>query len=303
MKTPAPAPRRDLYARVTDKIVADLERGVRTWARPWNAAHAAGPITRPLRFNGMSYRGINVLLLWVEAEARNYSAPIWMTYKQAEALGGQVRKGEHGAQVVYADRVTKTETDEDGQEAERRFSFLKGYTVFNVEQIDGLPAHYTARAQAPAPALPRLEAAEAFFAATGAVVQYGGNRAFYAPGVDRIQLPPRDSFRDAESLAAVLAHELVHWTAHPSRLARDLSGRFGTEAYAAEELVAELGAAFLCADLGVTLEPRPDHAGYLAHWLEVLKTDNRAIFTAAAKAQAAVDYLHGLQPRVVDDQG
>ena len=296
-QTPTAAPRGDVYARVTAKIVADLERGIRTWSRPWNAAHAAGHICRPLRASGTPYRGINVLLLWCEAEERGYTAPIWMTYKQAQALGAQVRKGETGALVVYADRFTKTETNEKGEEAAREIAFMKGYTVFNVEQIDGLPAHYTARSAPPVAALPRLAAAEAFFAATGADIRHGGNRAFYAPSLDRVQMPPRDSFRDAESYAATLAHELTHWTSHPSRLARVLGQRFGDYAYAAEELIAEMGAAFLCADLGITPEPRDDHAGYLSHWLAVLKADARAIFTAASQAQQAADFLHGLQPQ------
>ena len=299
-QTPSTAPRVDVYARVTAKIVADLEQGIRTWSRPWNAAHAAGHICRPLRANGTPYRGINVLLLWCEAEERGYTAPIWMTYKQAQALGAQVRKGETGSLVVYADRITKTETNEKGEEAAREIAFMKGYTVFNAQQIDGLPAHFHARAAPPVTALPRLEAAEAFFSATGADIRHGGNRAFYAPGPDRVQMPPRDSFRDAESYAATLAHELTHWTSHPSRLARQLGKRFGDEAYAAEELIAEMGAAFLCADLGITPEPREDHAGYLAHWLKVLKADSRAIFTAASQAQQAADYLHSLQPQPQD---
>ena len=298
-KTPATSktePRGDVYERVTAKIVADLEAGIRTWSRPWNAGHAAGHICRPLRANGTPYRGINVLMLWAEAEEKNYSAPIWMTYRQAQELGAQVRRGERGALVVYADRFTKTETGDDGQESEREIPFLKGYTVFNVEQIDGLAAHYTARVTPPTTALPRLDAAEAFFAATGAEIRHGGNRAFYSPTHDRVQMPPRDSFNDAESYAATLAHELTHWTAHPCRLARSLGKRFGDDAYAAEELIAELGAAFLCADLGITPAPREDHAGYLSHWLKVLKADSRAIFTAASQAQRAADYLHGLQP-------
>ncbi len=297
---PSTQPRADVYARVTAKIVEDLAQDVRPWARPWNAGHAghaAGPVSRPLRANGTPYRGINVLLLWVEAQDKNYTAPIWMTYKQAQALGAQVRKGETGTLVVYADRLTKTETNDKGEETERQIAFMKGYTVFNVEQIDGLPGHYTAPAAVPTSPLPRLEAAEAFFAATGADIRHGGNRAFYAPGVDRVQMPPRDSFRDAESYAATLAHELTHWTGHESRLNRDLRSRFGDHAYAAEELIAEMGAAFLCADLGLAALPRPDHAAYLGSWLSVLQADSRAIFTAATSAQRAADYLHSLQPQ------
>lgn len=284
-------PRTDVYSRVTARIISDLEQGARPWMKPWNAEHAAGRITRPLRTNGQPYRGVNVLLLWGEAEAKGYNAPIWITYKQAATLGAQVRRGEHGSLVVYADRFTKTETDAQGQESERTIRFMKGYTVFNVEQVEGLPDHFYAKAETPHQ-VDRIPQAEAFFAATGATIQHGGNRAFYAPSRDLVQMPPRDSFKDAESYAATLAHELTHWTAHPSRLARELSKRFGDQAYAAEELIAEMGSAFLCADLGITPEVREDHASYLAHWLQVLKEDSRAIFTAASQAQRAADYLH-----------
>lgn len=291
------APRQDVYSRVTAKIIASLEAGVRPWQKPWNAAHAAGHITRPLRANGQPYRGINVLLLWGEALEKGYNAPIWMTYKQALTLGAQVRKGEHGSLVVYADKFTKTETDAQGQASEREIPFMKGYTVFNVEQVEGLPAHFTAKAAAPHP-VDRIPAVEAFIAATGATIQHGGNRAFYAPSRDLVQMPPRESFRDAESYAATLVHELTHWTAQPSRLARELGKRFGDQAYAAEELIAEMGSAFLCADLGISPEVREDHASYLAHWLDVLKKDSHAIFTAASQAQRAADYLHSFsQPQ------
>lgn len=286
------APRQDVYSRVTAKIIASLEAGVRPWQKPWNAAHAAGNIIRPLRANGQPYRGINVLLLWGEALEKGYTAPIWMTYKQALTLGAQVRKGEHGSLVVYADKFTKTETDDQGHESERAIPFMKGYTVFNVEQVEGLPAHFYATAEPPHP-VDRIPAVEAFVAATGATIQHGGNRAFYAPSRDLIQMPPRESFRDAQSYAATLVHELTHWTAHPSRLARELGKRFGDHAYAAEELIAEMGSAFLCADLGISPEVRDDHASYLAHWLAVLQKDSHAIFTAASQAQRAADFLHG----------
>jgi antirestriction protein ArdC len=286
----------DVYSRVTSKIIADLEQGVRPWHKPWSASNASGNIIRPLRANGQPYRGVNVLLLWGEADARGYRSPIWITYRQAATLGAQVRKGEHGSLVVYADKITKTETDSEGRETERAISFMKGYTVFNVQQVDGLPAHYYTKAAAPSP-VERIPQAEAFFAATGAKVRHGGNRAFYAPHADFIQLPPRQSFRDAESYAATLGHEIIHHTAHPSRLARELGKRFGDDAYAAEELIAEMGSAFLCADLGITPETRDDHASYLDHWLKVLKADSRAIFTAASQAQRAADYLHDIVNR------
>jgi antirestriction protein ArdC len=219
-----------------------------------------------------------------------------MTYKQALELKAQVRKGEHGALVVYADRVTKTETGENGEAVEREFAFMKGYTVFNVEQIDGLPAHYYAHPVNPLPACDRMSLAEEFITGTGAAVHHGGNQAYYAPARDSIQLPPFEAFKDRESYYGTALHELTHWTRHPSRLDRDFGRqRFGDPGYAREELVAELRAAFLCADLGITPEPRDDHAAYLGHWLEVLKADKRAIFRAAAHAQRAADFLHGLQ--------
>jgi antirestriction protein ArdC len=290
------APRADVYARITAKIVADLEQGVRSWLRPWNAEHAAGRITRPLRANGLPYKGINVLMLWGDAVVKGFACPIWMTYRQALEQNGQVRKGEHGSLVVYADRFTRTATDEKGEEIEREIPFMKGYTVFNCEQIDGLPPHFYANAAPLGSMLERIETAERFLAATGAAIVHGGNRACYIETHDRIHVPCIDVFRDRESYYATLLHELGHWTKHPARLNREFGRkRWGDAGYAAEELVAELGAAFLCADLGVTPEPREDHAAYLATWLEVLKSDTRAIFTAAAHAQRAVDFLHGLQ--------
>jgi antirestriction protein ArdC len=290
--------RGDVYTRVTNKIVADLEKGVRPWLKPWNADHAAERITRPLRGNGQPYKGINVLMLWAEAELQGYACPIWMTYKQAQELKGQVRKGEKGALVVYADKITRTELDLEGAESAHEIHFMKGYTVFNCEQIDGLPAHFYAKAEPPASKVERIEKAEAFAGSTRASVRTGGNRAFYCTSSDHVQMPPLECFRDAESFYATLLHELTHWTRHETRLNRDFGRkRWGDEGYAAEELVAELGSAFLCADLGITPEPREDHAAYLASWLEVLKQDKRAIFTAAAHAQRAADFLNELQPK------
>ena len=207
-----------------------------------------------------------------------------------------------GELVVYANRITRTETDDKGEETEREIPFLKGYTVFNAEQCEGLPAHYYAKAEPPAlPPLQRIEAADRFFAATGAEIRHGGTRAYYAEGPDYVQMPPFETFRDAESYAATLAHELTHWTKHDKRLARDMGRvRWGDEGYAKEELVAELGSAFLCADLDITPEVREDHAAYIAHWLKALKDDKRLIFTAAAHAQRAADYLHVLQPKQIE---
>jgi antirestriction protein ArdC len=289
--------RTDVYARVTDRILADLETGVRPWLKPWESGNAQERIAIPRRHNGTPYRGINILLLWGAAMANGCCSPLWMTYRQAGELEGHVRKGEQGSLVVFADRFAKSETNDQGEEVEREIAFMRGYTVFNVEQIEGLPAQYHAKAEPLGEPPKTIESADRFFAATGATFRHGGDSAYYAPGPDYIQLPPPAAFKDAEAYAAVKAHETVHWSGHPSRLARVLGKRFGDHAYAAEELIAELGAAFLCADLGVTPEPRSDHASYLSHWIQVLKADKRVIFTAAAQAQRAVDFLHSLQPK------
>lgn len=291
------SPKQDIYTRVTTRILAELEQGVRPWMKPWSVEHAAGRITRPLRHNGIPYRGVNVLLLWGEAMAKGYAAPLWMTYKQSQELGAQVRKGEHGSLVVFADRFTKTETNDQGEAVEHAIPFMKGYTVFNVEQIDGLPAHFYAQPVNPLPLCERIEHADRFITATAATIQHGGNQAYYSPSRDMIQLPPFEAFKDKESYYSTALHELTHWTRHEKRLARDFGRqRFGDEGYAREELVAELGSAFLCADLGITPDIREDHAAYLGHWLKIIKDDKRAIFSAAAHAQRAADFLQQLQP-------
>jgi len=291
--------RPDVSSKITDKIIADLEQGVRPWSRPWSAEHAAGRITRPLRHNCVPYKGINVVMLWSASVVKGYACPLWLTFKQALELGGHVKKGETGELVVYADRITRTETDDKGEAIEREIPFLKGYTVFNAEQCEDLPAHYYAKAEPPAlTPLQRIEAADRFFATTGAEIRSGGTRAFYAEGPDYVQMPPFETFRDAQSHAATLAHELTHWTKHEKRLARDMGRvKWGDEGYAREELVGELGSAFLCADLGITPEVREDHAAYIGFWLKVLKNDKRFVFSAASHAQRSVDYLHGLQHR------
>jgi antirestriction protein ArdC len=286
--------KQDIYTRITNQIVSHLEKGVRPWVKPWNAEHAAGRITRPLRHNGKPYSGINVLSLWASAVAQDFAAPIWMTFKQALELDGHIRKGEKGSLVVYADSITRKDTDEKtGDEIDREIPFLKGYTVFNVEQIDGLPEVYYAKAAPILDPVARIEHAEKFFAASGATIRHGGNRAFYSIAADAIQMPPFESFQDADSYYATLAHECTHWTGSKTGLDRDFGGhRFGSEGYAIEELVAELGAAFLCADLELALEPREDHASYIATWLKVLAADNRALFTAAAHAQRAAEFIN-----------
>ncbi len=291
-------PRQDIYTRVTDQIIVSLEAGVRPWLKPWSADHAAGKITRPLRHNGTPYSGINILMLWSASVASGFAAPTWMTFRQSMELGGHVRKGEKGSLVVYANSITRTETDEKtGDEAEREIHFMKGYTVFNVEQIEGLPEQYYCKPEPRFSPIQRIEHAEQFFAALHADIRHGGTQAYYAQESDYIRMPLIEAFSDAESYYATLAHESTHWTKHPSRLDRQFGRKqWGDAGYAEEELVAELGAAFLCADLELALQPREDHASYIAHWLKVLQNDKRAIFRAASHAQRAADHLHALQP-------
>jgi antirestriction protein ArdC len=294
--------RQDVYTRITSQIVARLEQGVRPWIKPWNADHAAGRITRPLRHNFEPYRGINVLSLWMSAELQGFAAPIWMTFRQASEMNAHVRKGEKGSLVVFANSITRTEHDDKtGEDTEREIPYMKGYTVFNVNQIDGLPEVYYAKANPVLDPIARIDRAEKFFAAMNATIKHGGNRAYYAQELDYVQMPEFVAFKDAESYYATLAHEMTHWTKHPARLARDLGRKsWGDAGYAAEELVAELGSAFICADLDLHQEPREENAAYIANWLDVLKIDSRFIFSAAAHAQKAADYLNrALKPEAV----
>ena len=292
--------KQDVYTRVTNKIIADLEKGNLTWFKPWKSKDFGGCVSFPLRSDGQPYQGINVLNLWGAAVDKGYIQPVWMTFKKAKELGGQVKKGEKGTLVVYANTFEKSEVDDKGEETRSTIPFLKGYSVFNVEQISGLPEEFY---KTPVPAedtKARMEFVEKFIANTKAVIQHGGKKAFYNPTQDIIQMPPPQSFRDIESYYATLAHELTHWTNHPSRLDRQFGQkRFGNAAYAMEELVAEIGSAFLCATLGITPETREDHTAYIQYWLSVLKKDNKAIFTAASHAQRAVDYLRGLSTPLI----
>ncbi|MFW8637480.1 ArdC family protein [Cribrihabitans pelagius] len=289
--------KKDIYQEVTDKIVADLEQGELTWLKPWSAGNMDGRIVKPLRHNGQPYNGINVLMLWSAAVEGGFLSPYWMTFKQAKQLGAHVKKGERSNPVVYASTITKTEEQENGEEAERKIPFMKGYSVFNVEQIEGLPEHYYAKPSAVIDPAQRIGHADEFFAATTADIRHGGSKAYYSNGSDHVQIPDFQAFRDPESYYATLAHEMTHWTKHKSRLDREFGRKkWGDEGYAREELVAELGAAFLCADLCLIPEPGSDHAAYIQSWLKVLKNDKRAIFSAAAHAQRAADYLQSLQP-------
>lgn len=296
------APRFDLYQQITNEIIAALEQGVRPWSKPWSVDHLAARVSRPLRACGKSYRGINVLILWITGTAKSYRSPYWLTFKQALDLGGHVRKGEKGAPVCYYDTFTKETLDDTGACREEQIPFLKHYTVFNADQCESLPAQF----HPPAAAEPTLEAEsgriaaiDCFIANLGAEITHGGNRACYAQSADRISMPPFVAFTTPSTYYSTLLHEIVHWTKHPNRLDRDCGRKsWGDEGYAREELVAELGSAYLCADLAIGLSEREGHARYIASWLASLKNDKRAIFHAAALAERAAAWLHARQPGV-----
>ena len=283
--------RADIYQRITDRIVASLQASVGSWRMPWHvsAEGSALPVNAVTR---RAYRGVNTIVLWATAQAEGYPSHVWATYRQWQALRAQVRKGEQSSPVVFW-KISGTEDQEDEATEEDRRSrvFARGYAVFNAAQVEG----YEAPATPVLPEAERIDHAEAFFEGLGADIRHGGNHACYVPTLDRIRMPLFEAFRDPVAYYATLAHEATHWTGHESRCARDLRGRFGEAAYAAEELVAELGAAFLCADLVLASAPRPDHAADVVSWLKVLRGDKRAIFTAAAKAQAAADWMHAQQ--------
>jgi antirestriction protein ArdC len=287
----------DIYARITNKIIADLERGDLTWRKPWSAEHLAGNVLRPMRWNGIPYSGINTLVLWGTGAEQGYTSPYWMTFKQAQQMGANVRKGEKGTQVVYADKLTKEEEGQNGEAKTKFIPFLKTYTVFNTAQLDNVPKGFDNPPPAPtANPETRIGALEQFFAQTKADI-YTGHEATYTMATDRIQMPPFESFTSAIGYYSVLAHELTHWTKHPKRLDRDFGRkRFGDEGYAKEELVAELGACFLAADLGFEPMPQEHHAAYIQSWLAALQNDKRLIFSAASYAQKAVEHIWGLQP-------
>jgi len=289
----------DLYAEVTARIVAELEAGRLPWVQPWGEAGAPVPGLPRNAVTGRAYSGINVVILWAAVIARGWSSQDWLTYRQAQAAGGQVRKGERGTTVVFADRFTPKggepqeagdgASDPPGAQADRRFiPFLKRFTVFNIAQVDGLAASL---APAPEPLGPReaVAAGEQLMNASGVAIRIGGTHAFYSPRLDVVQLPPQQAFFEQINFYRTALHELVHATGHPSRLGRDQSGPFGSNAYAREELVAELGSAFLCASLGI--RPTVRHADYLGGWLDLLRADARAIFRAAGAASRAADWL------------
>lgn len=283
------------YQVVTDRIVAMLEAGTRPWVQDW-AGMAGG---RPLRADGTPYRGANVLNLWAAGMARNFQSRTWMTYKTAAGLGAQVRKGAKSECAFFVGAVTREVEKPDGDTSERTIPFLKSYCVFNVDEIDNLPAQYYAvPVVAARDPIARIPSADLFIACTGAKINHGGGRAFYRPSTDEIHMPEFDTFGSAAGYYSVSFHELAHWTGAEKRLDRTKGKIFADPDYAFEELVAELSAAYLCADLAITTEPREDHASYIANWLKALKADNRAIFRAASLAEKAAGFMHDLQPGV-----
>jgi antirestriction protein ArdC len=283
---------RDIYSEVTARIVAELETGAVPWVKPWSAMpgcnhpHNAG--------TGRPYSGCNVVLLWMATQKHNWPTMRFLTFNQAKDLGGNVRKGEHGTKVYFVKQLRvadKTKPDGDG----KIIPMMREYTVFNVAQCDGLPPKILQPgAKASRNHDARDDVADAFMTATKADIREGHGQAMYVPSADFIGMPAFASFKNADNFYSTAFHELGHWTGAKSRLDRSegMRGRFGDQAYAAEELVAELCSAFLCAEFDMDGDLR--HAGYIEHWAKLLKSDNRAFFTACSKAQAAADHLRGL---------
>lgn len=278
---------KDIYAEVTNRIITALEGGTPPWICPWRD----GTVLPSNLATGKPYRGINVLMLSIEADLRCYPDSRWVTLRQANELGAKVRKGSYGTPIVFWKIREAEDVDADpADEPKRVIPMLRSYTVFNVSQLEFLPEKFELR---PSPAVWQpLGEAEQLLHETGAVIRHGGNRAFYSPSEDLIQLPPEAWFDQPDNYYAVALHETVHWTGHPRRLNRVLGRRHGIEAYAYEELVAEMGAAFLCAHVGIPA--RLEHASYIDSWLDSLRRDKRLIFTAAGAAQKAADYVLGV---------
>ncbi len=289
--------RTSLYDDITGKIIAELEAGRAPWVQPWGSASTKAPLAMPRNAaTGRHYSGINVLILWGAVIQHGFPGQSWLTFRQALSLGGNVRKGEHGTTVVYADRFTpedeKRRALETGDEA-HAIPFLKRYTVFNVAQCDGLPDDIATVAPPPPPGLiePRVEA---LIRATGVDFRIGGNRAFYVPSQDYVMVPPPQAYFEPINWHRTALHELGHASGHHSRLNRDLSGSFGTRLYSVEEITAELIAAYSCAALGIV--PTVRHADYIGAWLETLREDSRAIVRAASQASKAADWLLSFLP-------
>lgn len=286
-----PTERANLYDEVTNRIVAELEEGRVPWVQPWGSARTASVGLPRNALTARPYSGVNILILWGAVIAGGWPSQAWLTFRQAQEAGGCVRKGERGVTVVYADRFTpKAEAERAasaGEEA-RAVPFLKRFTVFNLAQCEGLPPDLCPESP-PLPERQVVAVAEEVIAASGVAFRVGGDKAYYAPGADLVQVPPQPAFFDQVNYYRTCLHELTHATGHANRLGRDLRHPFGTRDYAREELVAEMGSAFLCAALGIV--PTVRHADYLGAWLDVLREDSRAIFRAASAASKAADWL------------
>jgi len=284
-------PHRDPMQEFADRILAELEKGVKPWVRPWDPEKTGGPQAPFNPVTGKRYHGINVLILGMDLRAFQSGDPRWMTYQQAQEKHWQVRKGEKSTTIFFSKPLeVEDEAAEDGKKLVR---VLKHYAVFHASQIDGIPA-YKAPGVEDAP-WTRPEAADIILKNSGAVIRIGGDRAFYSPVTDHIQLPPEASFRGPPEFAATALHELGHWTGHASRLNRDMRARFGSAGYATEELRAELASAFVASELGIPTDI-PQHASYIADWIRPLKNDKREIFRAAADAQRIADMELGFHP-------
>ncbi|MDP3674311.1 MAG: zincin-like metallopeptidase domain-containing protein [Novosphingobium sp.] len=285
--------RADAYTRITDEIAATIEAGAGNWKMPWH--HDGRATSRPLNVaSSRYYRGINVLLLWAAANAAGFAEGVWGTYRQWQAEGAQVRKGEHGSTVVLWKPFERGDARDDGEQEDRgrRGVYARCFTVFNAAQVDGYESE-------PVPQIDeatRYAHADSFVANLGIDCEFGGDRAFYSPHIDRVQMPHFRQFKDALSFYGTLLHEHGHASGARHRLNRDLTGSFGSATYAAEEICVEILSGFLLADLGLAYHPRADHAAYVASWLKALRGDPRAIFTAASKAQLAADWMHAQQP-------
>jgi len=289
-------PRRDIHQEITGQIIASIEANPGEFSLPWR--RNAGALHMPVNaLTGNRYNGINILSLWVSAEARGFAAPIWGTYRQWAEKGAQVRKGEKSSLVVFY-REFETDPDPQDQTDDGKRRVARASHVFNASQVDGFDLPAAPEALGP---VERIGNADRFVTSTGASVSHGGDRAFYRPSTDSIQMPDQGLFTGTETMTrseayyATLVHELVHWSGAEHRLDREMGKRFGDQSYSAEELVAEIGAAFLCAELGITQDLRPDHAQYLAQWLKLLKGDSKAVFTAAARASEAASFLKNLE--------
>jgi len=288
------SPKADAYKVVTDRIIEALEAGTVPWHKPWRSVRGELPTSLQ---TGRAYRGINVWILSLTAQARGFTSPYWVTFKQAKERGGSVRKGEKGTQVVLWKPVKKTGEDENGEAEDRSYLLLRYFTVFNLDQCDGIEIESDSE---PLPEIDPIERAEEIVAGykTCPEIKHNGNQAYYSPGLDFVMMPQRGQFETGELYYGTLLHELTHSTGHKDRLNRDTlisPAPFGSEDYSKEELIAEMGSAFLLGECGI--EPNIDHsAAYIAHWLKALRDDRKLLVNAAAKAQKAADLVLGIEP-------